>query len=1629
MKKFILSIAIALLTGSFATGQNYLNENFDGTWSGTPGVPSGWSNIHTTAIPGTPGTGTDPVYWAQNTWSGTAWSSAGASVPTLPAGAYSNSSVAWYKNGTALATQKDQLTTPAINLSASSYSVITFYLACGVNQTLDAYKYSLKIRGFDGSTWSDIQTISKTGTDWTKIMVPVPAVYNVAGAKFGIEITADNKFNIDIWIDDFRIDEVAAPLSGTKTIGVDYASVALAIKALNESGISGPVTINVPGDYTETFVSRHDGLITATGTITNPIIFQKSGGGANPVITAGTGATTTLDGIIKIAGGDYITFDGINLSENSLNTTQTTRMEFGYALLKASNIAPFNGCQNIIIKNCTITMNKATTCTGIYAGNHLPSSAPVIDLTGGNSNDAMNNCQFFSNTVTNVTNGIGLQGWSAPTPYDLYCQNIEIGIGGANIITDFNTNGINPRYMKGLKVANNSISSSTLTPSSLVGIAVQNTTHYDIYSNTITLAPAALNSGITGISVQSGEAGYTSNIYSNIVQNCTNATATSGAFTGITVSSSSGILNFYSNTVNNNSIPGTGGFTGMSVSGGNTDIYNNTVSNNTKTGISGLFTCMALTGTTSNSLHDNFIFSNSNTTTGTTTGGAIYGISCGSGSTLAANIYKNRIYNLNATGANGIVNGIYCSASSAGLNVYNNFISDLRTPTAHSATKVNAIAGIYVNSGTTVNAFYNTVYLNATSTGASLYSAALYASTNPTIDLRNNVFVNVSAPGTGVTAAYRRSAATPLTSYSNNSNANVFYTATTEDATHTTFYDGTTASNFAAYQTLVGPVRDAGSFYELPPFINVATTPYDLHINITPATSCESGGVQVTSPLAITDDFDGNPRLTVPDIGADEFAGLAMGVINPGGLSTTLISSSQIDVAFASNPSTDNVVIVWNNTGVFTTPSGTPPAVNNAFAGGTLLYNGPTATVNHTGLTGATTYYYKAFSYTGSAYSQGVTVSNITNIAAPTALTATTIDNTQIDLAWTKNAFNNDVLIAYNPTNSTFGQPVNGTAYVAGDPITSGGTVIYVGPLSAFNNTGLNGATTYNYKAWSVDALNNNVYSPTGTTASALTWCNPSVLPYSEGFEGGSLGCGSTLDVAADGSTTWAFYYGPSQAHNSTASIRIGTPSMAPSNDWYFTNWLQLTAGVTYELKFWWRNSSTTNLPHQLEIKYGNAPSVAGMSSPAIYSNTNLNINNTWTEVSCTFTPSVSGNIYIGFHNTTPVPPATSPYFYIDDISVTIPPVVDWCNLQWPATGSITVGGAYDVYAQTWEPGVTEAVGQGAGITSWIGYSTSNTDPSTWTDWVPAIYNVDAGNNDEYMANIGTSILIPGTYYYASRFQMTGGVYKYGGYSAPGGGYWDGTTNVSGVLTVAPATKTLNVRVFLEGPYAGSGTMTTTLNPDQIPVSQPYNVAPWNYSGTESVVSMPAGVVDWVLVDLRDAATPETALPATSLTGWPKAMFAKSDGSIVALDGTSQPNIGNPTVTNNLYVVIRHRNHIAVMSASGLTLAGSTYSYDFSTLLTQAYGGAAGYKEIATGVFGMVSGDADGDGKVFPSDYIQWSGKYNLTGYLNSDYDMDSKVFPSDYVKWSSNYNKNNPVSKHLNQLKYSSQVPVSTFN
>jgi len=726
-------------------------------------------------------------------------------------------------------------------------------------------------------------------------------------------------------------------LTGTKTIPGDYPSVAAAITALNTSGVgAGGVIFNIATGYTETFGALNSGLITASGTSANPIVFQKNGAGVNPKITAATPGVAAMDYIFCLSGSDYVTFNGIDVQENASNTTAIMQMERGYALLKASAT---DGSQNVTIKNCTITLNKANTATcGIYSNNHTSAVITLLTVTAASGTNSTN--KFFLNTISNSYTGIYINGYAdAVSPYAYYDQNNEIGVGGVNTITNFGGGtvaayGINTNYQNFSKIANNSINGGTGTTGAVYGIysGTATSANVDIYGNSVTVISGGTTAAMYGIYNATGStaASNTVNIYNNTIQNCTYTTATTAIIYLLYSTSTPFTVNIYGNIILNCSFPNTGALYGIYSSGSatNANIYSNEVGNLTKS-VSG--TMYALYGTTSIiSVHDNNVhnltmsaganamygfydlssptnenyFNNTfnnftnlgtggvfgiytNTAAGTRNvysnsiyafnaagGGPIYGIY---GASSSPKIYKNRVYDMTSGAAGSLIYGIYLTSAVGVANIYNNFISDLKTPTA---TGLAAIAGIYIGGGTTVGVYYNTIYMNAVSTGTTFGTMGIYASTTPTVDLRNNIVVNLSTAGAtgGYTTAYRRTSNT-LTTYAATSNYNNFY-AGIPAASNVIYYDGTTTQQtMAAYQILVSP-RDAQSFTENPPFVNVATTPYDLHMKTTIPTQCESGGANIAT---YTTDFDGDIRQgnagyigtgNFPDIGADEFNGL-----------------------------------------------------------------------------------------------------------------------------------------------------------------------------------------------------------------------------------------------------------------------------------------------------------------------------------------------------------------------------------------------------------------------------------------------------------------------------------------------------------------------------------------------------------------------------------------------------------------------------------------------------------------------------------------------------------------------------------------------------------------------------------
>ena len=253
------------------------------------------------------------------------------------------------------------------------------------------------------------------------------------------------------------------------------------------------------------------------------------------------------------------------------------------------------------------------------------------------------------------------------------------------------------------------------------------------------------------------------------------------------------------------------------------------------------------------------------------------------------------------------------------------------------------------------------------------------------------------------------------------------------------------------------------------------------------------------------------------------------------------------------------------------------------------------------------------------------------------------------------------------------------------------------------------------------------------------------------------------------------------QSFHPTASTAVSNPGIVCSGASVTIN-VTLAAAKSLQERVFIRYSSTSNFASSKVVE-------------ATGSGT------TWSTASATIpgADNVSGTIFYYAYTTTVAATDTSDHDLItlrlannggSNYSYTIAPNPGFVNLQFPGSATICQGSNFDSFGQIFVSGRTEALGAGSGIVAEVGYSTANTNPNTWTNWVAASYIGQGGlgnNNDEYRATFGAA-LAPGTYYYAFRYQINGCTFFYGGFNAGGGGTWNGTSNNSGVLTITPST-------------------------------------------------------------------------------------------------------------------------------------------------------------------------------------------------------------------------------------------------
>jgi|GEM_PF-2065033 len=440
--------------------------------------------------------------------------------------------------------------------------------------------------------------------------------------------------------------EIKSPLSGAYTIdntnptgGTNYNSFTAAVSDLNTLGIAGPVTFNVFADQTFSMTCTGSPsyalVISTSGTATWPIIFQKYNTGANPILMV-TGTSGTSDVAVFFNGADYLTFDGINITD--AGTGATNYLERGYYLSGPVD----NNCKYVTIKNCTIDLTKANTSSyGIWVSANAPTS----------TDNANHHNLFYDNTIQDCYYGYYIYGNSSFL--DTYNEIGTSGVTRTSKVTNFAVYGIYANYQTNFKIFNTDIYNTS-------------------YSST---------GSVYGIFFSSSAITATVEIFKNYIYDLT-STSTSSTMYGMYLAASAASYDVYNNKVYNLTVPYNlhGIYIGM---GSTNRIYNNQVYNVNCSGVSYIAYGITVAGGTTNYVYNNMI-SDIRNVTGTSSP-SVRALSIQGGTNDY--VYYNTVYlKYTSTAASNSSAALYVTTTPTSVELKNNiFVNEVNVSTGARA--------------------------------------------------------------------------------------------------------------------------------------------------------------------------------------------------------------------------------------------------------------------------------------------------------------------------------------------------------------------------------------------------------------------------------------------------------------------------------------------------------------------------------------------------------------------------------------------------------------------------------------------------------------------------------------------------------------------------------------------------------------------------------------------------------------------------------------------------------------------------------------------------------------------------------------------------------------------------------
>ncbi|PKP19272.1 MAG: hypothetical protein CVU05_11770, partial [Bacteroidetes bacterium HGW-Bacteroidetes-21] len=660
----------------------------------------------------------------------------------------------------------------------------------------------------------------------------------------------------------------------------------------------------------------------------------------NSNIIRGTTSTATTGG-----------FTGIVNSGSSVNSITINSNQIGNALGNAISFSANTSGAVVGISNTgTVAISHSIQNNDFRGFVHSvtgTSTYTFINHTGGT---AANNISAISNnTFTNIN--INTSGSVVFISHNYAMASTgQCTINNNSIVTAFNKSAVGgTNYITYTNSTSTAGSIANYTNNNFSNITLTGATPLNGFQNTDGGTGSAKT--ISGNTFSNWTGGSSALIPINITYFSGNSTISNntitfingqGAITGIIIGSTANgtSVSLNQNTISGLNSTGVGGnVIGIVCSNASStvNISENVINTLSSTGASASIIGISITGATVTNVFQNII--NSLSGSGATSPIA-QGISVSAGATV--NVYRNKIYDISESAAisttSPAVTGLLLSGGT-NVNAYNNLIGDLRSPSASLAEALRGISITSTASLSNYNVYYNTVFLNATSTGANfgttgLWHTASSTSTTAKLDLRNNIIVDNSTPnGLGVVVAFRRSNGTAglLANFATNSNNNLFY-AGIPGPLHYIYYDNVngaqTLSNYLAGVYTAGTIapRDAMSVTQNPTFLSTAGSNANfLHIDPSVITPIESGAANIPAYIA---DFDNDIRQgnagymgtgSAPDIGADEMNGTPSYTCVAPTPGNTIASSNSIcfgqSVNFTLQNSTPGtgVVYQWQN--------------------------------------------------------------------------------------------------------------------------------------------------------------------------------------------------------------------------------------------------------------------------------------------------------------------------------------------------------------------------------------------------------------------------------------------------------------------------------------------------------------------------------------------------------------------------------------------------------------------------------------------------------------------------------------------------------------------------------------------